>query len=125
MANLFSDKIKNFVVEGKNPSNEQNFQINGSTFRLQIKIMFELQRKIVFAVNFVLCSECKCHFALKAYSMFLGDDTGPGWASLSTSGTWVVVVAMTSLEVEPWVEPPPRTIVTYSRLLGVVAWLLV
>jgi hypothetical protein len=52
----FSEKIKNFVVEGKNPSNEQNFQINGSTFRLQIKIMFELQRKIVFAVNFALCS---------------------------------------------------------------------
>ncbi len=55
---------------------------------------------------------------------------GPGWGAADFSSSTGVGVVMTSsgvgLGVGPLLPPPPRLMVTYSKLLGVVAdWLLV
>ena len=65
-----------------------------------------------------------------AYSRFLGVVTGPGAASSSflfssCSCVGVVgVVDVTSSRVDPVLDPDPRLMVTYSKLRGVVTWLL-
>ena len=63
----------------------------------------------------------------EAYSRLLGVVTGPGEASSSfffSSGAGTVAAVVTSSWVDPGLDPDPRLMVTYSKLRGVVAWLI-